>query len=53
MVRLLGIRLRNLIPAVQQEQEGLGLLHARKVGGRETFGLERGHAGNVFENSAT
>ena len=52
VVRLRGIRLRNFIPAVQQQQERFRLLHAREVGGRETFGLERRHAGNVFENSS-
>ena len=49
VVGLRRIRLGNFIPPVQQEQEGFGLLHAREVGGRQTFGLERRHASNVLE----
>ncbi len=52
VVSLGGIRLRDFIPAVQQQQKGFCLLHAREVGRRETLGLERRHAGNVFENSS-
>jgi hypothetical protein len=52
IVRLCGIRLRNFIPAVQQQQERFGLLHPREVGGRKTFGLERRHASNELENSS-
>ncbi|MNR14351.1 hypothetical protein D3C85_1308230 [compost metagenome] len=52
IVRKLGLRVRDFIPAVQQEKERFGLLHSREVSGRNTFGLKRRHAGNIFENSS-
>ena len=52
IVRLLGIGFRNFVPAVQQQQERFRLLNAREVGCRDAFSLERGHAGDVFENSS-
>ena len=37
VVCLRGIRLRNFVPAVQQQQKRFRLLHACEVGGREAF----------------